>query len=118
MKAEYIGNGQYLRVFAQRIWGDPIKATTLEEVLKLPLADQVWLGVTVDFICYRQACLDALAIVSDSYIEYESPLTLPTGDTVARVEYRNATDALIGYPLEGIRRYAQWLRVSCASTRL
>ena len=107
MKAKYIGSGQYLRVFAQRIWGDPIKATTLEEVLKLPLADQIWLGVTVDFCVDRQPCPDALAIASDSYVEYESPLTLPTGETVARVEYKNASHALIGYPLEGTRRFAQ-----------
>lgn len=101
MLAKYIGEGQYLRVLGQTVWGSPIICRTMEDALKLPLHDKGWLGVAIDFVAYRNPCYDAVAMESERYVEYESDFILPTGEKVARVHPKRATHVIVSYPLDG-----------------
>lgn len=101
MLAKYIGEGQYLRVLLQSVWGDPIVCHSLEEALQLPVHDKAWLGIEVTFISYRNNCPDAMALISDNYIEYESEFVLPNGTMVAKTHPSRATHVVISHPING-----------------
>jgi hypothetical protein len=97
----YCGDNTYLRVFCGRIVGTPIVCADLSEVLRLPLGDQIWLGVEAIPLANREPIDGAIVLERDGGIIYESAYCLENGDLWAIVSLKIATHIEVIYPEQG-----------------